>query len=212
MPVRLRPRYFGELTREEAIERIDPLGCILNGAYPIGAYFVDPNSVANEPPSSKVTYLNPPVGEMLGWIEKETSKLTIGMLVHKDGHTYLEDHNDKWINNFTNQKIWIRFNNPALLRGYKEEDQLTVDGKFSSNVVLTSKHPPQLKREVLWIDIEGDFHLGKRINDEEMEITTYGGQEDLIKSLNNFPYWVDMPMTYIAHRLNLGDEPLDEGE
>lgn len=212
MPVYLRPRYFGELPREEAIERIDPLGCILNGAYPIGVYFVNPNAAADEPPSDKVTYLNPPVGEMLGWIEKETHKLTIGMLVHKEGRTYIEDENDKWINDFTNQLMWIRFNNPALLTSYKEEDQLTIAGEFKGTIVATQKQLPDLKREVLWMDIEGDLHLGKRINYEEMEISTYGGQDDLIKSLSNFPFWLSIPTTYIAYRLKLGDEPLDKGE
>lgn len=205
MPVRLRPRYFGELSREEILKRLDPLDCILNGAFPTGVFFTE-HFVENY----TTLVVKPPFGEMLGWLEKETNKLTIGMLVHKEGYTYIEDEDDKWLAEYSQQKIWIRFDNPVLLSSYKEEDQLTVAGEFSGNVVATHKQLPDLKREVLWMDTEGDIHLGKRINNEEMEISTYGGQDDLIKSLNNFPFWLSIPTTYIAHRLKLGDEPLDE--
>lgn len=196
MSIRLSPAYFHKIPEAERVRRLDPLNSILGGAKPVESYMV-PGENLQRPDLAKV----PPQGEMLGWISLDR-ELTIGML---DG-SIICDLDDQPLTELCDQRSWIRFDNPELVRAFTSNQVLSHEGWINVQIKLTEREQPKLRRTVIWIDSEGDQHLGKLTDETTVEYQCYGGQDEILKSINEFPYWMDIPFNAINRDLHIGDD------
>ncbi|TPG59984.1 hypothetical protein [Ewingella americana] len=199
------------LGTEGILDRLDPLNIILNGALP---------------KSIKVIARDgwPEIGRMVGWIDLD-KKFYVGHLLPAEvihgttiQHVQVQPYVDEDINSHFSSRVmvrkanedqflyWIEFEGEEHLTYYKENKRFSNIGEMVSFLRRSSVQPPAFNYEVIWLDNEGEYHLGKLISDDQIELKSYSRTEDVLRSISGFPFWISAPKRAIASTLGFEEE------